>query len=69
MLVLLMAWYLSVMVPTQEWPIMIGPFATQEECWVVRELLTEQNYVTDDCSVVTLIDDAQPWEYPYGPRY
>lgn len=48
---------------------MIGPFATQEECWVVRELLTEQNYVTDDCSVVTLIDDAQPWEYPYGPRY
>lgn len=65
----LVAWYLAVLVPTQEWPVMIGPFESREHCWVVRETLEEQNYVTDGCSLMIVIPDAQPWEYPYGPRY
>lgn len=66
---LLVAWYLAVMVPTQDWPVVIGPFETQDACWVVRGLLAEQNYETDDCSMMVVVEDAQPWQYPYGPRY
>lgn len=48
----IVAFYFSVMVPPQEWPVVIGPYETWEECASVREFLDRKGYETDSCGTM-----------------
>jgi len=43
------AFYFSLMVSTQSYPVMVGPYESWEECTKVREWLDWRAYETDDC--------------------
>jgi hypothetical protein len=45
----IISFYFSVMMPWQSWPVVIGPYASREECSAVRESLDSRGYVTDGC--------------------
>ena len=45
----LVAYYFSLLVITQPWPMTIGPYATWEECASVREYLDRRGYETAGC--------------------
>lgn len=51
------AFYFSLMLSTQSYPLMVGPYATWEECTKVREWLDWRTYETDDC---------ETFPYPQG---
>ena len=53
MIVLLLAYYFSCMVPPQEYPLMVGPYMTWEECASVREYLDRRGYETGGCSLLS----------------
>lgn len=48
-LLAILAFYFSVVVPWQSWPVVVGPYTSHEECSKVREFLDRQGYVTDGC--------------------
>ena len=51
------AFYFSLMLSTQSYPVMVGPYETWEECTKVREWLDGRTYETDDC---------ETFPYPQG---
>lgn len=52
MIVLILAYYFSCMVPPQVYPMMIGPYTTWEECASVREWLDRRGYETAGCGLL-----------------
>lgn len=58
MLVLLVAFYFSLMVPHQDYPIMIGPYADWSECASIREWLDRRGYETDSCLLMPFPQEA-----------
>lgn len=65
---MLVAFFLFVMIPVQEWPEELGPY-TWEECFAVQEYLNRRGYDTTTCSVMPLPQpDAIYLEVPYLPR-
>ncbi len=51
------AFYFSLMLSTQNYPVMVGPYDSWEECTKVREWLDWRAYETDDC---------ETFPYPQG---
>lgn len=49
----LIALYFSVLIPEQEWPLLIGPYETWSECASVREFLDHRGYETAGCTVMS----------------
>lgn len=39
MTTLIIAWYLTFIPVGQDWPILVGPFVSREECWVAKALM------------------------------
>ena len=48
----LVAFYFSLMVVTQAWPVTVGPYATWAECASVREYIDRRGYETGGCGVM-----------------
>ncbi|HKU52525.1 MAG TPA: hypothetical protein VJQ25_08660 [Nitrospira sp.] len=51
------AFYFSLLLSAQSYPLMVGPYETWEECTKVREWLDWRTYETDNC---------EPFPYPQG---
>src|SRR3990167_1475515 len=49
MIVLLVAFYFSMLIETQGWPVVVGPYEEWQECASVREFLDRRGYETDGC--------------------
>ena len=55
---MLVAFFFSMLVACQEWPVLIGPYETWDGCASVREWLDRRGYETDDCSTLPLPQDS-----------
>ena len=63
------AFYFSLMLTTQSYPVMVGPYETWEECTKVREWLDWRTYETDDCETFPYPQgSSQLLAVPYLPR-
>lgn len=62
----LLAFYLLVMIPTQEWPVVLGSYE-KEECLSVKEYLIRRGYELSSCELMTLQEDAHYIQVPYLP--
>ena len=49
MIVILAAFYFGMLIDTQDWPVVVGPYEVWEECASVREYLDRRGYETDGC--------------------
>lgn len=58
----LIAFYFSLLLFYQEWPVLIGPYETWEECASVREMLDRRGYETDDCTLLPVEQEARKLE-------
>ncbi len=64
---MMVAWFLLVLVPWQEWPVMLGPY-TVEECFWTQEYLDRRGYVESSCEVMIHPQkDAVRMEVPFIP--
>ncbi len=54
---LLVAFYFMCLVPSQEHPLVVGPYSTWDECASVREFLNARGYETGGCSVMPFPQD------------
>ena len=64
---LLIAYFLLIMIPPQEWPMMAGPYEL-EECLDVKEFLDRRGYELSSCELLPLPqDDAILLHVPYLP--
>jgi len=48
----IIAFYFGVLVSGQEWPVMVGPYDSWQDCASVREFLDRRGYETDSCSLL-----------------
>ena len=55
---LLVAYYFSLLVTWQAWPMTIGPYDTWEECASVREYLDRRGYETTSCGPMPYPQDG-----------
>lgn len=55
----LMAFYFSLMVVMQEWPVLIGPYREWSECASVREFLDRRGYETSACELMPMGQEAE----------
>lgn len=58
----LMAFYFSIMIMTQEWPLLIGPYSVWDDCASVREFLDRRGYETGSCELMPMGQDAKHLE-------
>lgn len=58
MIFMLVAFYFSVLIEAQEWPIVVGPYEEWEECASVREYLDRRGYETDGCYLMPYPQDS-----------
>jgi len=66
---ILCAFYFSLMLSTQSYPIMVGPYDSWEECTKVREWLDGRAYETDDCETFPYPQSgSQMLVVPYLPK-
>ena len=63
---MIIAWFLSIMVSWQVYPLIAGPY-TLEECYAVREWLDRRGYDTDDCTMMSVEQEAVKLEVGYLP--
>lgn len=56
------AFYFSLLLFYQEWPVLIGPYDTWDECASVREALDRRGYETDDCTMLPVDQEARHLE-------
>ena len=69
MSLILCAFYFSLMLTTQDYPVMVGPYETWEECTKVREWLDWRTYETDDCETFPYPQSgSQSLVVPYLPK-
>jgi hypothetical protein len=67
--VVVCAFYFSLLLSTQSYPVMVGPYDTWEECTKVREWLDWRTYETDDCETFPYPQgDSQFLIVPYLPK-
>lgn len=52
MIEIIVAFYFSIMVTGQEWPVVVGPYESWGDCASVREFLDRRGYETDSCSML-----------------
>ena len=65
----LIAFYFSLMLSTQSYPVMVGPYESWEECTKVREWLDWRSYETDNCETFPYPQgDNQLLVVPYLPK-
>ena len=63
------AFYFSLMLSSQNYPVMVGPYETWEECTKVREWLDGRAYETDDCETFPFPQGgSQMVVVPYLPK-
>lgn len=55
----LLAFYFSLLLFAQDWPVLIGPYETSEECNAVREFADRRGYETDDCELMSQPQDSK----------
>lgn len=61
---LIVAYFLLVILPAQDWPKMLGPY-TYEECHDNLEFLLRRNYDVSRCELLPLPQvDAEPFHQP-----
>lgn len=64
---MLIAYFVLVIVSTQDWPKLLGPY-TYEECHAVDEFLSRMQYDTSGCTILPLPqDDALYATVPFLP--
>lgn len=68
MLVTLVAFFFSLMLPDREYPILIGPYADWAECASVREWLDRRGYETDGCYLLSIPQEAVQLEPLHLPQ-
>jgi hypothetical protein len=54
----LLAFYFPLMLLTQAWPLMIGPYDEWSQCASVREYLDRRGYETGACELLPTSQDA-----------
>lgn len=66
----IVGWSVPVMVPEQDWPVMVGPYKDWEECNAVREFVERRGYETGRCELIglPLPDGSQELESLYLPK-
>ena len=69
MSLILCAFYFSLMLSTQNYPVMVGPYESWEECAKVREWLDGRAYETDNCETFPYPQSgSQMLVVPYLPK-
>jgi hypothetical protein len=64
---MLVAYFILIMISSQEWPMMAGPY-TYEECLSVKEFLIRRDYDVSGCELLPLPQvDAVSLEIPSLP--
>ena len=56
---MLVAYYFSLLLFYQEWPVLIGPYDEWDDCASVREYLDRRGYETGECSLLSFPQDAR----------
>ena len=51
---LVIAWFLILFVPNQEYPVLKGPYLALQECQAVKEWYEKQGRITGGCSMMTV---------------
>lgn len=64
---MLVAFYFSILVSWQEYPVVIGPYTTWDECSLVREFLDRRQYETDSCAIMSIPQESIYLEVGYLP--
>lgn len=55
----LVAYFFALMIPTQEYPVLVGPYGEWAECASVREWLDRRGYETSGCGLMPLPQEAE----------
>lgn len=63
----LVAYYFSLIVSWQDYPILVGEYNTWSDCASVREFLDRRGYETGDCSLLPLPQESIHLEVGYLP--
>ncbi len=69
--VLLIAWFLNLTIPTQEWPLLIGPYSSRIRCEQVEQVIVRLGYITGvkyvsgGCSMMSVPQQAEIFILPY----
>lgn len=58
MLMILVSFYFSIMIPERDYPMLIGPYDDWSECASVREWLDRRGYETDSCLLMPFPQEA-----------
>lgn len=53
------AFFFSLLLFGQEWPVLIGPYEAWDQCASVREYLDRRGYETGECSLMPIEQDAR----------
>ena len=56
---MVMAFYFSVLLVTQTWPVLIGPYQEWAQCASVREYLDRRGYETSACEPMPMGQEAR----------
>lgn len=58
MLMILVSFYFSIMIPERDYPILVGPYTDWDECASVREWLDRRGYETGSCLLMPFPQEA-----------
>lgn len=58
----MIAFYFTLMLMSQDWPILVGPYEEWEQCASVREFLDRRGYDTGACEPMSLGQEARHLE-------
>lgn len=58
----LMAFYFALVLMSQDWPILVGPYPDWSACASVREFLDRRGYETGSCELLPIDQDAKHLE-------
>lgn len=53
-----MGFYFAVMLTTQSWPVLVGPYDEWDQCASVREFLDRRGYETGSCEPMPMGQEA-----------
>ncbi len=61
---MIVAFYFSLLVWWQDFPLLIGPYRDWDTCNLVRHAMDQQGYETDSCGLMSYPQDASLIEWP-----
>lgn len=64
----LVAYYFSLIVSWQSYPLLVGPYSSWDDCASVREFVDRRGYETDGCSTLPLPQESIYLEVGYLPK-